>query len=110
MPVLTVLYAILVIGLLLALPVVAVAKGRWWVLLLGVASIASVFVIFTVEPSASFQETATFKVVEAGLNIALFAGAVTFIYGAAAEAKSGSWWARRYPPSPSRVRVHKTRK
>ncbi|NNC92457.1 MAG: hypothetical protein HKN80_08170 [Acidimicrobiia bacterium] len=106
MSVLTVLYAILVIGLLFALPAVAVSTGRWWVVLLGVASIASVYVIFTVEPSDSFQETTTFTVVEAGLSIALFTGAIAFIYGAAAEAKPGSWWARRYPPKSRRVRVH----
>ncbi len=108
--VLVFLLAILLIGLFLALRIVAVAKGRWWVALLGAASLASVVIIFTTEPSDSFQDSTTFKAVEAGLNIALYGGAIAFIYGAAAKAKPGSWWDRRYPPSPNQIQVRSPKK
>ena len=88
-----------VVGLVILVGVLAVpvAKGRWWVLPIVVAAVASFRVVFTVEPSESFQESATFKFVEAGLNLALYGGFGALVYGLAARPKPGSWWARRHP-------------
>ena len=89
-----VILAVIVVGLL-ALPV---AKGRWWVVLIMVPAAVSFLVVFTVEPSESFQGTTTFKFVEAGLNVASYGGLAALAYGIVAPAKSGSWWDRRYSP------------
>ena len=65
-----------------------------------VAAAASFFVVFTVEPSESFQGTTTFKLIEAGLNVASYGGVAAIIYGIAAPAKPGSWWYKRNSPGP----------
>jgi hypothetical protein len=58
------------------------------------------------EPTAEFQETTTFKVVEAAINIGLYGGGFLLILGAAMRPRSGSWWNRNRPQSES-VRVPK---
>ena len=44
------------------------------------------------EPSAEFQEPATFQVINAGINVALFGGLILLIFGAVRSARPGSWW------------------
>ena len=88
--------AIVFFSLLVMAPLsVAVLKGRWWVAAVVIAAVVSLAVVFAVEPSASFQRSTRFKVVEAGLNIASYGGVATLVYGSAARAKPGSWWDRR---------------
>ncbi len=89
--------------ILLGLLTLLVAKGRWWLVPIVVAAAASFVVMFTTEPSESFQETTTFKLIETGLNVALFGGFGALAYGIAARAKPGSWWDRRYPPSQQTI-------
>ena len=91
-----VILSVVLVGLL-ALPV---AKGRWWVVPVVVAAAASFFVVFTVEPSESFQGTTTFKLIEVGLNVASYGGVAAIIYGIAAPAKPGSWSYKRNSPGP----------
>jgi K+-sensing histidine kinase KdpD len=86
--------------ILIGLIAFVVVKGRWWAALFGVVGVAAFLVVFTTEPSESFQETTTFKFVEAGINVLLFGGLGTFVYGLAASAKPSSLWARRNAPPP----------
>ncbi len=85
--------SVILVGLL----ALAVVKGRWWVVPIVVAGLAGFVVVFTVEPSESFQRTAMFKWIEAGLNVASYGGFGALVYGVAARAKPGSWWGRRKP-------------
>lgn len=78
---------------------VIVAKGRWWVVPIMLAGVAGFFVVFTTEPSQSFQETTMFTVIEAGLNLALYGGLGAFVYGIAGRPRPGSWWERRNSPT-----------
>jgi hypothetical protein len=43
------------------------------------------------EPDAAFQETTTFKVVEASIDVALYGGGFLLIVGAAMRPRPGSW-------------------
>lgn len=87
--------------ILIGLLALVVAKGRWWATLIAIGGMAASFVVFTTEPSESFQGTLAFKVIEAGLNVALCGGVAALIYGIAAPAKPESWWNRhRSLPQP----------
>lgn len=76
--------------------VISSLKGRWWIGVSGGTIFVTAFVIlFGVvggEPDADFQETTTFKVVEATINVALYGGAFLLILGAAMRPRLGSWW------------------
>ncbi len=87
--------------ILVGILAVPVLRGRWWVVPIAVASAASFAVVFTYQPSESFQATTSFKLIEAALNVSLYAGLAALIYGVAAPAKPGSWWHRRNSPSVS---------
>ena len=76
--------------------VISSLKGRWWIGAAGATLFVSAFVaLFGVvggEPDAAFQETTTFKVLEAAINIALYGGGLMLILGAAMRPRPGSWW------------------
>lgn len=46
------------------------------------------------EPDAAFQETTTFRIVEAAINIGLYGGGFLLIIGMAMRPRPGSWWDR----------------
>lgn len=82
---------------IIATPVVISSlKGRWWVGATGATLFVTAFVILFgvvgAEPDAAFQETTTFRVVEAAINIALYGGGLMLILGAAMRPRPGSWW------------------
>ncbi|MEA3511058.1 MAG: hypothetical protein U9R51_06440 [Actinomycetota bacterium] len=76
--------------------VITSLKGRWWIGVTGATLFVTAFVVlFGVvggEPDVAFQETTTFKVVEATINIALYGGGLLLILGAAMRPRPGSWW------------------
>jgi hypothetical protein len=77
--------------------VISSLKGRWWIGVTGATLFVAAFVVlFGVvggEPDVAFQETTTFKVVEATINVALYGGGFLLIFGAAMRPRRGSWWA-----------------
>lgn len=94
----TVVVATIAIGVIPTPIVISSLKGRWWLGVAGGALFVTAFVmLFGVvggEPSAAFQETATFKIVEAAINIALYGGGFLLILCAAMRPRPGSWWDR----------------
>ena len=90
----------------IATPVaIAALKGRWWIgvagALLLISGIGVIFGVFVSEPSAEFQETTTFKVTEAAINIALYGGGFLLLLGALLRPRAGSWWDRRRSAKPA---------
>ena len=76
--------------------VISGLKGRWWVGVVGlVAFVGGFWIIFTTDPpSADFQETAAFEVLNVALNVAFAGGLILMVYGAARSARPESWWDR----------------
>lgn len=88
------------IGLVIIATPIAISslKGRWWIgfagALLFLSAFAVLFGVIGGEPDTAFQETATFKVVEAVVNVALYGGGFLMILGAAMRPRPDSWWDR----------------
>jgi hypothetical protein len=76
--------------------VISSLKGRWWIGATGATLFVAAFVVlFGVvggEADAAFQETTTFRVVEAAISIGLYGGGLMLILGAAMRPRLGSWW------------------
>ena len=92
----TVIVATIALAVITTPAVISSLKGRWWVGAAGATLFVSAFVVlFGVvggEPDTAFQETTTFRVVEAAINIALYGGGLMLILGAAMRPRPGSWW------------------
>jgi len=92
----TVIAATIALAIIATPVVISSLKGRWWIGATGATLLVTAFVVlFGVvggEPDAAFQETTTFKVVEAAINIALYGGGLMLILGAAMRPRPGSWW------------------
>ena len=92
----TVIVATITLALIATPVVISSLKGRWWIGATGATLFVTAFaVLFGVvggESDAAFQETTTFKVVEAAINIALYGGGLMLILGAAMRPRPGSWW------------------
>ena len=94
----TVAVAIIALSVI-AIPIaISSLKGRWWLGVTGATLFVSAFLILFGfvggEPDAAFQETKTFKIVEAVINIALYGGSLLLIIGMAKRPRPGSWWDR----------------
>lgn len=80
--------------------VLAMLKGRVWMSVTAVVIVIAVFVVTFgafgfPEPSAEFQATTGFTVLNVALNAAGAVGLVLWILAAALPARPGTWWARR---------------
>ena len=79
--------------------VISGLKGRWWMGVVGVVGVVGGFVVFfgafgMTEPSAEFQETFAFQLMNVALNIAFIGGLALLIAGAMQTARPESWWDR----------------
>lgn len=98
--------AVIALAVLATPAVISALKGRWWMGIAGFVGFVGAFVItfglFGIdEPSAEFQETATFKVGEAALNVALYGGIFLLLFGSVRRARPGSWWERNRAAKPA---------
>ncbi|MDH3498712.1 MAG: hypothetical protein OEM97_01190 [Acidimicrobiia bacterium] len=98
--VVTIVTAALAAGVLATPVLISGLKGRWWIGLVGalafLAGFAFIFGAFGVaEPSAEFQETFAFRLLNAGLSIALLGGVGLLLFGVMLPARPGSWQAQR---------------
>jgi hypothetical protein len=92
----TVIVATVAAAIIATPVVISSLKGRCWIGAAGATLFVSAFVVlFCVvggEPDAAYQETTTFRVVEAAINIALYGGGLMLILGAAMRPRPRSWW------------------
>lgn len=99
------LVAVIAIGVIAAPVVVSWLKGRWWIGLTGAVLFVTAFALLLGvvggEPDAEFQQTTTFKVVEAAINIALYGGGSLLLFGALFRPRPGSWSDRNRSAKPA---------
>jgi hypothetical protein len=82
---------------LIALPIaVAALKQRWLGPIAAIIGVGATIVVFRVEPSPEFQDTALFWVIEKLLNIGIPVGIGLMLFSAVRPAREGSWWSHRY--------------
>ena len=82
---------------LVATPIVIAAlKRRWLGPIAAIAGVGAAIVVFKVEPSPEFQDTALFWVIEKLLNIGMPVGIGLMLFSAIRPAREGSWWNQRY--------------
>ena len=87
-----------IVGIVLvATPIVSAAlKHRWLGPIAAIVGVGAAVVVFKVEPSPEFQDTALFWVIEKLLNIGAPVGIGLMLFSAIRPAREGSWWNQRY--------------
>ena len=91
-----VLLPIVGVALAAASIVIAVLKRRWLGPLAAIIGAGTAIVVFTVEPSPAFRDTALFWVIEKILNLGIPVGIGLLLFSAVLPAREGSWWGHRY--------------